>query len=268
MRAGGFTMARKIGENGFQGFDENFMLTDKVSIITGGAGVIGKATAKMFARKGAKVAVFDVNGNMEDVAKEIAPDALGMKVDLTDNKAIEDAVKAVKEHFGRIDVLCNIAGQGHDGPAEEITPQDWERVVSVNMTGLFFMCQSVGKVMIQQGFGGKIINMSSQAGVVGLAGHALYGATKAAVINITKVLANEWGKYNINVNAVSPTVILTPMCMASWGGEKGRQFLKGVPIGRFGFPDEAAGCFVFLASDAADMITGENLVIDGGFTVV
>lgn len=260
-------MAKKLGKEGFRGFDCNFMLTDKVTIITGGAGSIGFSTAELFVKKGAKVALFDVAKDMQSVADKLGSDAIGVRVDITDVDEINAAVAKVKEHFGRIDILCNIAGLGHSDNAENITKEQWEKVVAVNMTGLFFMCQSVGKVMIEQGFGGKIINMSSQAGVVGLWGHALYGATKAAVVNITKTLANEWGKYNINVNSVAPTVILTPMAADYWGGARGDEFLKGVPIGRFGFPAEAGACFVFLASDAADMITGENLVIDGGFTV-
>ena len=120
---------------------------------------------------------------------------------------------------------------------------------------------------VEESFGGKIINMTSQAGIMGLPRHALYGAAKAGVINITKTLANEWGRYHINVNAVSPTVVLTPLAVKCWGGERGQEFLKSVPAGRFCDPSEPAACCLFLASDMADMITGENLVIDGGFTV-
>ena len=249
-------------------FDINFSLTDKTALITGGASGIGKATAEMFAAKGASVAIIDINEDTEKIGAEISPEIFSIRADITLTSEIDRVVQAVSNRFGKIDILCNIAGLGHSDNAENIDETDWEKVVAVNMTALFFMCQRVGRFMIRQGTGGKIINMSSQAGIVGLAQHACYGATKAAVINITKTLANEWGKYNINVNAVSPTVILTPMCEDYWSGERAENFLKKIPIGRFGSMAEAAACFVYLASDAANLITGENLVIDGGFTVV
>ena len=248
-------------------FDINFMLTGKVAVITGGASGIGRATAELFANKGAKLALFDINKETASIAKEISPEAIGLRLDITDVDAIDRAIGEVVSAFGRIDILCNIAGLGHSDNAENISKDVFDRIIAVNLTGLFFMCQRVGLVMIKQG-GGKIINMSSQAGIVGLSQHALYGATKAAVINITKTLANEWGRYKINVNAVSPTVILTPMSAAYWSGERGEEFLKKIPMGRFGYMDEAAACFLYLASGAADLISGENLVLDGGFTVV
>jgi len=249
-------------------FDIDFSLKSKVALITGGAGGIGKATAEMFVAKGASVAVTDINEDTEAIAAEISPRVLAIRADITSTSEIDRVVQSVSARFGKINILCNIAGLGHGDIAENITEKDWERIVAVNMTALFFMCQRVGRYMIKQGTGGKIINMASQAGIVGLAEHACYGATKAAVINITKTLANEWGKHKINVNAVSPTVILTPMSKAYWVGERAEDFLRKIPLNRFGSMAEAAACFVYLASDAANLITGENLVIDGGFTVV
>ena len=249
-------------------FDINFMLTGKVAIITGGASGIGSAAAEMFAAKGTDVAIVDINPQVEEIAARISPDVLAVKADITQTSEIDKSVQAVSERFGKIDILCNIAGLGHSGNAVNITEEDWQKVVAVNMTALFFMAQRAGRYMIKQGTGGKIINMASQAGIVGLDLHACYGATKAAVINITKTLANEWGKYKINVNAVSPTVVLTPMSREAWRGERGEEFMKKIPIGRFGSMEEIAGCCVYLASDAANLITGENIVMDGGFTVV
>lgn len=222
-------MARILEDGIFPGYDKNMSLEGKVAIITGAAGSIARSTAELFAEKGAKLALFDVSDRVAEVAAEISPDALGIVVDLTDVNAIEESVQKVRRHFGKIDILCNIAGRGHDDLAENITIEDWNQHLAVNLTGLFFMSQSVGKVMIEQGFGGKIINMASQAGIVGLPRHALYGAAKAGVINITKTLANEWGRYHINVNAVSPTVVLTPLAVKCWGGERGQEFLKSVP---------------------------------------
>ena len=249
-------------------FDINFMLTDKVAIITGGASGIGRTTAEMFAAKGAKVAIVDVNPQVEEVAAQISPDVFAVKADITNTAEIDNVIQAVSNRFGKIDILCNIAGLGHSDNAENITEKDWQKVVSVNMTALFFMAQRVGRYMINQKTGGKIINMASQAGIVGLDLHACYGATKAAVINITKTLANEWGKYKINVNAISPTVVLTPMSREAWKGEKGEEFMKKIPIGRFGTMEEIAACCVYLASDASNLITGENIVMDGGFTII
>ena len=249
-------------------FDTDFSLAGKTAVITGGASGIGKAAAGLFVKKGAEVAVIDVNPDTEKITAGISPDIFPVTADITVMPEIDAAVGAVIKRFGKIDVLLNIAGLGHGENAENITEEDWDRVAAVNMKALFFMCQRVGREMIKRGNGGKILNMASQAGVVGLEMHALYGATKAAVINITKVLANEWGRYNINVNTVSPTVILTPMSIRHWVGERADEFLKKIPLGRFGAPEEAAACFVYLASDAANLITGENLVIDGGFTVV
>ena len=249
-------------------FDINFMLAGKTAIITGGASGIGRATAEIFAAKGAEVAIVDINPQVEEVAARISPDVLAVKTDITKTSEIDRAVQIISDRFGKIDILCNIAGLGHSDNAENITEDDWQKVIAVNMTALFFMAQRVGQYMIAQGTGGKIINMASQAGIVGLERHACYGATKAAVINITKTLANEWGKYKINVNSISPTVVLTPMSRKAWSGERGDEFMKKIPIGRFGSMEEVAACCVYLASDAANLITGENIVMDGGFTVI
>ena len=253
--------------NTYKSYDINFQLTDKIAIITGGASGIGYSTAELFIKKGAKVALFDMNNNVAQIAQEISDECMGVNVDICDENQIVSAVESVIKRFGRIDILCNIAGLGYTADAVDVKKEDWQRVVNVNMTGLFFMCQHVGRKMIDQGAGGKIINMASQAGIVGLLQHACYGATKAAVINITKVLAHEWGKYKINVNSVSPTVIKTPMTSEYWSGDRAKKLTDRMPMSRLGFPEEVAACFVFLASDASDMITGENLVIDGGYTV-
>ena len=252
-------------------FDINFSLSGKTAIITGGASGIGRATAEMFAAKDAEVAIIDVNPQVYDVTAEISKnskDVFAVQADITKTSEIDRAVQVVSDRFGKINILCNIAGLGHSDNAENITEDDWQKVVSVNMTALFFMAQKVGRYMINQKTGGKIINMASQAGIVGLDLHACYGATKAAVINITKTLANEWGKYKINVNAISPTVVPTPMAREFWSGDRGNELMKKIPIGRFGEMDEIAACCVYLASDAANLITGENIVMDGGFTIV
>jgi NAD(P)-dependent dehydrogenase (short-subunit alcohol dehydrogenase family) len=139
--------------------------------------------------------------------------------------------------------------------------------MAVNLKAVFMLSQAVGKKMIASGNGGKIINMASQAGLVALDNHVAYCASKAAVISITKTLAMEWGQFNIKVNSISPTVILTELGKKAWAGEVGENMKKLIPAGRFGYPEEVAAAAVFLASEAADLITGENLVIDGGYTI-
>lgn len=254
-------------KNEYKKFDENLSLDGKVAVITGGASGIGNATAKMFNRKGAKVVILDVNTAVKEVAKEIDADVVGIQVDLTDYSQVEKVFQTICEKMGGLDVVCNIAGLGSGTPAEDITTDEFLRVLNVNLNAVFFVSQVAGKIMIQQNRGGRIINMSSQAGVVALHGHVAYSASKAGVMAITRDLALEWGKYGITTNSVAPTVVMTPMAKDYWVGEKAEKHLELIPAGRFAEMDEVAMAFVYLASDAASMVNGANLVIDGGFTI-
>ncbi len=251
----------------YKGIDLTFDLLGKVAIVTGGGSGIGRETAKLLAERNARVVIFDVQDDIETVAGNIGAGIRGVKVDVVNVAEAQGAVDAVAQEYGGIDILHNIAGLGHGEFAENVTEQDWDRLMAVNLKGLFFMAQAVGRHMISSNRGGKIINMASQAGVVGLEKHVLYGATKAAVINITKTLANEWGKHAINVNAIAPTVVLTPMAAAYWKGEVAEEFLKTVPIGRFAQPEEIAAMALYLSAPVSDMLSGETIVIDGGFTI-
>jgi len=150
--------------------------------------------------------------------------------------------------------------------AESLEEEAWDLIMDVDLKAPFILSQIVGKKMIEQN-GGRIINIASQAGVVALNKHIAYGTAKAGLILMTKVLALEWGKYNIRANCISPTVILTEMGKKAWAGEVGENFKKLIPIKRFGYPEEVAACAVYLASEAADLINGENLIIDGGYTI-
>ncbi|SEI89101.1 NAD(P)-dependent dehydrogenase, short-chain alcohol dehydrogenase family [Bhargavaea ginsengi] len=252
----------------FQGFDKNFNITDKVALITGGASGIGEAIAQLFLEKGAKVALLDMNEAITDCAKQMHPDnAIGFYCNVTDDESIATSVRAAKEHFGKIDILVNSAGIALLDDAENLSDAYWQKTIDVNLTGSFKMCQAVGNVMIEQGTGGKIVNIASQAALIALDNHVAYGASKAGVLGMTKVLAYEWAQYKINVNAISPTVILTKLGREAWAGEKGEKAMKEIPLGRFGYPEEVAAVALFLSCDATNLITGENLVIDGGNTI-
>ena len=185
---------------------------------------------------------------------------------LTVTEDIQNAVDKAIEEFGKIDVLVNCAGIGFLEMASESTEKVWDMTMAVNLTGSTRMALAVGKTMIANG-GGSIINIASQAGVVALERHLAYGTAKAGIIQMTKQLALEWGQYNVRINAISPTIILTQMGEMNWNNEKGEAFKKTIPSRRFGYPEEVAACAVYLASDASSLFNGANLVIDGGFTI-
>ena len=246
--------------------DTEFCLDNKVALITGAAQGIGKAMALTFARKGARVVLLDISPEVQNIAAEIGTAALPIMLDVTSESQIENAVSRVLETFGRIDILVNNAGVVRLSPAEHHSNEDWDLTMNVNLRAPFLMSRAVGKVMIQQK-AGKIINLASQAALVALDQHLAYCASKAAIVSMTKVLALEWAKYGINVNAIAPTVVLTELGKQAWAGEKGEAMKQKIPLGRFAMPDEIAAVALFLASSAADMITGETIVIDGGFTI-
>jgi NAD(P)-dependent dehydrogenase (short-subunit alcohol dehydrogenase family) len=252
-----------------QGYDRDFKLTGKVALITGGAAGIGKAIATLYALKGASLILADINPGVPDAAKEICQDPARIEAvtgDITKAADRKNIVQTGMTKFGKIDILVNNAGVALLEPALEVGESNWDRTLDLNLKAAFFLSQLVAKQMIHTG-GGKIINIGSQAGMIALERHVAYMASKAAIIGITKVLAVEWAKYHVQVNAISPTVTLTELGKKAWAGEVGEEFKRKLPAGRFADPDEIAACALFLASDATDMITGSNLVIDGGYTI-
>lgn len=252
----------------YRTFNESFSLSGKTAVITGAASGIGIEIVKMFARKGADIVAVDVNkvDELEEYVKSQGMRYLAVEGDITKDESITQIVEDAISYFGKIDILVNCAGVGILEPCEDSTKKVWEFTLGVNLTGSTNLALAIGKTMIKNG-GGSIINLASQAGVVALEGHLAYGVSKAGLIQMTKQLALEWGKYHIRVNAISPTVILTPMGEKNWNNEKGEEFKKRIPIGRFGYPEEIAACAVYLASDASSLFNGANLVIDGGFTI-
>ncbi|AYY78991.1 TPA_asm: D-threitol dehydrogenase [Listeria monocytogenes] len=251
----------------FKGFDKDFNITDKVAVVTGAASGIGKAMAELFSEKGAYVVLLDIKEDVKDVAAKINPSrTLALQVDITKKENIEKVVAEIKKVYPKIDILANSAGVALLEKAEDLPEEYWDKTMELNLKGSFLMAQIIGREMIATG-GGKIVNMASQASVIALDKHVAYCASKAAIVSMTQVLAMEWAPYNINVNAISPTVILTELGKKAWTGQVGEDMKKLIPAGRFGYPEEVAACALFLVSDAASLITGENLIIDGGYTI-
>jgi len=251
-----------------EGFDRNFGIVGRVAIVTGAAQGIGRAIAELFAAKGASLVLVDLKSEIEETARvvrDIGAAAITITADLTDSKSIDMIVDRAVDEFGKIDILVNNAGIVLLEDAESLPAHYWDNTMAINLRAPFLLAQAVGRHMIENG-GGKIINMASQAGLVALDKHVAYCASKAGIISITRTLAAEWGEYNINVNCISPTVILTELGKKAWAGEVGDEFRKKIPMGRFGYPEEVAAVALFLASDASNLISGENVVIDGGYT--
>ncbi|MFC0245545.1 SDR family oxidoreductase [Falsochrobactrum ovis] len=249
--------------------DLNFPLTGKVALVTGAASGIGAAVVEAFISKGAKVAVLDINAEQARAkADALGDQAKPFVCDVSDPASVKTAVANAIETFGKIDIAVNSAGVVFLAPAEELSLSDWDRTIAINLKGSFLVTQEVGRAMIAAGKGGKIINLASQAGSVAIEEHVAYCASKFGVIGMTKTFAAEWGKYGITANTISPTIVLTELGKKAWEGEKGENAKKRIPTGRFAYPEEIAAAAVFLASGAADMINGADLVVDGGYTVL
>ena len=248
-----------------------FDLPGKIALVTGAARGLGRAIALALAESGADIAVGlrDITSDSGVIAEITARGrrALPLQMDMARPEQIRQAFDRTVQEFGRLDILVNNAGVAPDNLAENVTEADFDQTVGINLKGTFFACQAAGKIMIQQK-GGCIINMGSQAAFAALPTESVYCMTKAGISHLTKCLAVEWGKYNINVNAVAPTFIHTPGTQGALADAEFRQDVidRIAALHRIGEPIEVAGAVVFLASPAASLITGHTLVIDGGWT--
>ncbi|TMU88139.1 3-oxoacyl-ACP reductase FabG [Bacillus sp. BHET2] len=242
-------------------------LVGKVALITGAANGIGYAAAETFVKEGCHVALVDFNQDAgEEKAQQLNKMGTGKATffqgDVADRSSVDSFVKEVKEHFGKIDILINNAGITRDGMVHKLSQEDFQKVLDVNLTGVFNCTQSVLPHLIENGKG-KIINTSSVSGVYGNVGQTNYAATKAAVVGMTKTWAKELGKKGINVNAVAPG--FTETSMVAEVPEKVIDQMKAmIPLGRLGKPDDIAKAYLYLASDDSDYVNGTVLHVDGG----
>lgn len=248
----------------------NFRLDGKVAVVTGASKGIGRGLAPALAGAGAKVALVSRDiSSLERLTAEIASsggEAAAFALDVRDVAAIGRTFDAIRAHFGRLDILVNNAGLGDNHPAEDVSEAAWDAMMNVNLKGAFFVAQAAGRIMLSQGEG-RIVNMSSQAGSVGIRDHAVYCATKGGVEQFTRVLALEWGHRGVTVNAVAPTFIRTPGTAERLDQpDYLKSVLDRIPIGRVGTIDDVAGAVIYLASPAGGMVNGEVLKVDGGWT--
>jgi NAD(P)-dependent dehydrogenase (short-subunit alcohol dehydrogenase family) len=248
-----------------------FDLNGQIALVTACARGLGRAIALALAEAGADVALGfrDINaqGGLREEIESFGRKALPLQMDVSSLEQVAEATAAAADHFGRIDILVNNAGIAPSNLAEHVTVEDFDRTLSVNVRGTFFTSQTVGRLMISQR-SGCIINMSSQAGFIALPTESVYCMTKAAISHLTKCLAVEWGQHNIRVNAVAPTFIRTPGTDPVLSDPAFRADVEEriAALHRIGEPPEVAGAVVFLASPAASLITGQTLLIDGGWT--
>lgn len=256
---------------GSMGYRKFFDLTGRVALITGATGGLGRPTALGLADFGADVALVARNvEKLEKVKKEVerlGRRAFSVSCDVTKPDDVKDMVQQVVNEFGRIDILITYAGINIPKPAEEYPYEDWKKVIDTNVTGVFLTCREVGKVMMKQRRG-KIINVSSVRGAFALPrNYVAYCTSKGAVIMLTKQLACEWAPFNIQVNAIAPTVIATPLTAHIMRDpELSKSMLSRIRMGRWAYPDDLIGAIVYFASDASNFVTGQVLFIDGGVT--
>jgi len=250
-----------------------FRLDGKVTVVIGGAGGLGEACAIALASQGAEVVVASRNleklqGVADRIKKDTGKEATALQVDVVNEGSVAELTDQVVQKFKTIDILVNAQGINMKMPPLEINVNNWDALFATNVKGMMLACKSVGKVMVEKKQG-KIINLSSVRGIRGTdGGNVTYGATKGAVDMITRMLAAEWAPYNINVNAVAPSVVLTEALKKAVTPERLEMLASKNPLKRFASTEDVAGACVFLASPESDFITGQILYVDGGLTAI
>ena len=240
-------------------------LKNKIALITGGANGIGLATTERFAKEGAKIILWDVSDQGNTIAERLKMEGheiIFKKVSVTNQDEVQKAMTEAHEHFGRIDILINNAGITRDRTLLKMTMQEWDDVISVNLTGVFICTQAIAPIMKEQNYG-RIVSASSNVAIRGNFGQTNYVATKSAIIGMTKVWAMELGRYNITVNCIAPGFITTAMTDLM-PEEVRKQTIPHIPLGKWGVPDDIANGYLYLASDKASFVSGICLTIDGG----
>ncbi len=251
-------------------YKDIFDLSGKVAVITGGAGGLGREVACGLAEFGAGVVIADQDRQalteVENRLEGLGRRALALELDVTDRGSVERAADKVVQQYGKLDILVNAAGINIRRPVKDLSEDEWDKTIDINLKGTYLCCKIMGASMLRQNRG-KIINFGSVSSVLGHPEHAAYAASKGGVLMFTKVLAMEWARNNINVNAIGPAYIETALTRdyLSVNGNY-EKIARSIPMGRLGSPDDVVGAVIYLSSSASDFVTGSILMVDGGRT--
>ena len=231
-------------------------------LLTGAAGGIGRSMAEIFVAAGARLALADIE-DTKTLTENLGPEHRAYRIDLSDPEDIKQTIPRIGAEMG-IDIVINNAGLGMVFPAVQMDVDDWDKTFAINLRAPWLVAATAFPFLKRSGRG-RIINMASQAGIVAIEEHAAYGASKAGLINLTKGQAMEWDRFGITANSISPTVVGAPMALVGWSGKKGERAKSNIPVGRFAKPAEISHAALYLASHEAAMVTGTNLLVDGGY---